>query len=43
LKDELEAILSRMVCTGSLPLDRAQRSIAADWHHAYQLYVLDGE
>jgi hypothetical protein len=43
MKDELEAILSRMVCTGSLPLDRAQRSIAADWHHAYQLYVLGGE
>jgi hypothetical protein len=43
MKDELEAVLSRMVCNGSLPLDAARRSIAADWHHAYQLYVLGGE
>jgi hypothetical protein len=43
MKDELEAVLSRMVCSGRLPLDVAQRAIAADWHRAYQLYVLGGD
>jgi hypothetical protein len=43
MKNELEAILSRMVCSRRLPLDVAQRAIAADWHQAYQLYVLGGD
>ena len=43
MKDELESVLSRKVCAGRLPLDVAQRAIAADWHQPYQLYVLDEE
>lgn len=43
MKDELEALLSRMVCNGRLSLAEAQRAIAVDWRHAYQLYVLGGD
>ena len=43
MKNELETLLSKMVCSRRLPLDVAQRSIAADWHQAYQLYVLGGD
>jgi hypothetical protein len=40
LKDELEAILGRLVCSGRLPLADAQRAIAANWIEAYRRYVM---
>ena len=38
-KDELEAALSRLVCSGQLPLASAQAAIATDWIAAYRRYV----
>ena len=38
-KDELEAALSRLVCSGQLPLVAAQAAIATDWIAAYRRYV----
>lgn len=38
-KDELEAALSRLVCSGQLPLAAAQTAIATDWIAAYRRYV----
>ena len=35
LKDELEAVLSRLVCSGRVPLAEAQQAIATDWTAAY--------
>jgi hypothetical protein len=40
VKDELEAVLSRMVCTGRVPLAEAQEAIAADWTAAYNPFVV---
>jgi hypothetical protein len=40
LKDELEATLSRLVCTGRVPLAEAQQAIASDWVGAYNRFVL---
>jgi len=40
VKDELEAVLSRMVCSGRVPLVEAQRAIARDWIAAYNRFVL---
>jgi hypothetical protein len=34
-KDELEAVLARLVCSGRLPLADAQRAIATNWIAAY--------
>jgi hypothetical protein len=39
LKDELEAVLPRLVCSGRVPLAEAQRAIAANWIDAYTRYV----
>jgi hypothetical protein len=39
MKDELEAVLPRLVCDGQLSLTDAQRAIASDWHAAYRRYV----
>jgi hypothetical protein len=38
VKDQLETLLPEMVCEGSLPLQTAQRDIAADWIAAYKKY-----
>ena len=38
-KNELEAVLVRLVCTGELPLNAARRAIARDWEQAYRRYV----
>lgn len=43
VKDQLEALLPRMVCEGSLNLATAQRDIAADWIAAYKKYFHTGE
>jgi hypothetical protein len=40
LKDELEAVLSRQVCSGRVPLAEAQAAIAADWTAAYNRFVV---
>jgi hypothetical protein len=42
-KDELEATLARLVCSGRLPLADAQRAIATNWVAAYRQYVAAGE
>jgi hypothetical protein len=39
LKDKLEDRLHAFVCAGKLPIEQAQREIAADWIAAYQKYV----
>jgi len=39
VKDRLENELHRLVCSGQLPLDTAQRDIATDWIAASQAYV----
>jgi hypothetical protein len=38
-KDALENRLQAMVCAGELPLEQAQKEIAADWIAAYERYV----
>ena len=42
-KDELEAVLNRLVCEGRLPLAEAQAEIARDWIAAYLRFVTSGE
>jgi hypothetical protein len=38
-KDELEDFLHLAVCAGGIPLEEAQREIAADWIAAYRRYI----
>ena len=38
VKDELEDLLRRMVCQGTLPLASAQRDMASNWIAAYKRY-----
>jgi len=38
VKDELEDLLHRMVCSGALSLSAAQRDMAGDWIAAYKRY-----
>jgi hypothetical protein len=38
VKDELEQLLPRLVCAGTLPLETAQRDMATDWIAAYKKY-----
>jgi hypothetical protein len=38
-KDELEGALHHLVCSGQLPLETAQRAIAADWVTAMRRYM----
>ena len=38
VKDELEELLPRLVCAGTLPLATAQRDMATDWIAAYKKY-----
>ena len=38
VKDDLEHLLRRLVCDGSVPLASAQRDIATDWIAAYKRY-----
>jgi hypothetical protein len=38
-KDELEAVLNRLVCRHRLPLRDAQAAIASNWEEAYTSYV----
>ena len=38
-KDQLEAVLSRLVCAGRVSLAEAQAAIATDWIAAYRRYV----
>jgi hypothetical protein len=40
VKDELEAVLARQVCSGPVPLAEAQRAIAADRVAAYNRFVV---
>jgi hypothetical protein len=40
VKDELEAILARQVCSGRVPLAKAQQAIATDWIAAYNRFVV---
>jgi hypothetical protein len=42
LKDELEAVLARLVCSRRVPLAEAQQAIARDWIAAYN-HVVVGE
>lgn len=39
-KDQLENRLHVLVCSGQLPLEDAQRSIATDWQAAFNRYVV---
>jgi hypothetical protein len=39
VKDRLEERLHMLVCAGELPIERAQREIAADWIAAYRKYL----
>jgi hypothetical protein len=39
VKDELETTLPRLVCSGRMSLEEAQRAIARDWIAAYRYYV----
>ena len=38
VKDDLENVLHRLVCDGKIPLDLAQKAIAANWIVAYCTY-----
>jgi anti-sigma factor RsiW len=38
VKDQLEDLLSRLVCAGTVPLAAAQRDMATDWIGAYKKY-----
>jgi hypothetical protein len=38
VKDELEELLPKLVCAGTLPLEIAQRDMATDWIAAYKKY-----
>jgi hypothetical protein len=38
VKDQLEELLPRLVCSGTVPLQEAQRDIAVDWIAAYKKY-----
>jgi hypothetical protein len=38
VKDQLERVLPAMVCGGAVPLETAQRDIAANWIAAYKKY-----
>jgi hypothetical protein len=40
VKDELEAVLSRLVCSGRVPLAEAQQAIGTDWTAAYNRFVV---
>jgi hypothetical protein len=40
-RDELEAVLSRLVCSGRMPLAEAQQAIAVDWTAAYNRFVVE--
>jgi hypothetical protein len=39
VKDRLEEYLHQEVCGGRMPLERAQKEIAADWIAAYERYL----
>ena len=41
-KDELEAVLARLVCARQVSLREAQRAIATDWIAAYRQFVTGG-
>ncbi len=38
-KDELEAVMARLVCARQVSLREAQRAIATDWISAYRRFV----
>ena len=40
MKDELEAVLARRVCSGRVSLAEAQRAIEAHWIAAYNCFVV---
>jgi hypothetical protein len=42
-KDELEAVLVRLVCDRKVPLREAQRAIAENWIAAYRRFVAGAE
>ena len=39
VKDELEFVLYKMVCSGEIPLKDAQSIMATDWISAWKRYV----
>lgn len=39
MKDEVEAVLARLVCAHALPLAEAQTAIARDWGAAWHEYI----
>ena len=39
VKDQLEDVIHRLVCTGKVPLKRAQEEMASNWIEAYKKYV----
>jgi len=41
MKNSLERRLHKMVCSGAIALEKAQREIAADWVSAYKKYVTE--
>lgn len=41
MKNRLEKKLRKMVCSGELKLEYAQREIAADWVSAYRKYIVE--
>jgi hypothetical protein len=41
MKDHLEAVLARLVCSGRLRLETARLAIARNWQEAYRRFVVD--
>jgi hypothetical protein len=39
VKDELEAVLPRLVCNGHVSLEEARAALAADWRDAWNRYI----
>ena len=39
VKDRLENKLHELICSGQVPVEQAQKEIAADWTKAYEKYV----
>ncbi len=43
MKDDLEAVLPRLVCMGRVSLAEARRVFATDWREGYQHYIVESE
>lgn len=42
VKDRIESRLHKLVCSGAVDLETAQKAIAADWIAAYRKYEAEG-